>query len=44
LWWLLKWVGHENVAVLDGGWQAWLASGGATPSGPCERAEAKTFR
>lgn len=44
LWWLLKWVGHENVAVLDGGWQAWLASGGATQSGPCERAEAKTFR
>ena len=43
LWWLLKWVGHENVAVLDGGWQAWLASGGATQSGPCERAEATTF-
>ena len=33
LWWLLKWVGHENVAVLDGGWQAWLASGGAAQSG-----------
>ncbi|MBA3059738.1 MAG: sulfurtransferase [Gammaproteobacteria bacterium] len=34
LWWLLKWVGHESVAVLDGGWQAWLASGGAAQSGP----------
>lgn len=34
LWWLLKWVGHENVAVLDGGWQAWLANGGAAQSGP----------
>ncbi len=34
LWWLLKWVGHENVAVLDGGWQAWQASGGAARSGP----------
>ena len=33
LWWLLKWVGHDNVAVLDGGWQAWLASGGAAQSG-----------
>ena len=26
LWWMLKWVGHENVAVLDGGLQAWQAS------------------
>ena len=25
LWWMLKWVGHENVAVLDGGLQAWQA-------------------
>ena len=33
LWWMLKWVGHENVAVLDGGWQAWLAGGGASHSG-----------
>lgn len=23
LWWLLRWLGHEAVAVLDGGWQAW---------------------
>ena len=27
LWWLLKGLGHEAVAVLDGGWQAWLAEG-----------------
>ena len=33
LWWMLKWAGHEAVAVLDGGLQAWLASGGATQSG-----------
>lgn len=25
LWWLARWLGHERVAVLDGGWQAWLA-------------------
>ena len=23
LWWLLRWLGHENVALLDGGWPAW---------------------
>ncbi len=27
LWWLLRWLGHEAVAVLDGGWQAWQAQG-----------------
>ncbi|MDW3645894.1 MAG: sulfurtransferase [Bacteroidia bacterium] len=29
LWWMLKAMGHEAVAVLDGGIQAWEASGGA---------------
>lgn len=28
LWWLMRWLGHEAVAVLDGGLQAWTASGG----------------
>ncbi|MFA5596016.1 MAG: sulfurtransferase [Pusillimonas sp.] len=27
LWWMLRWMGHEAVAVLDGGWAAWKASG-----------------
>ncbi len=33
LWWMLKWVGHEAVAVLDGGLQAWQAIGAATTGG-----------
>jgi thiosulfate/3-mercaptopyruvate sulfurtransferase len=28
LWWMLRHYGHDNVAVLDGGFQAWVASGG----------------
>ncbi|MBT9552472.1 MAG: sulfurtransferase [Hydrogenophaga sp.] len=34
LWWMLKWCGHEAVAVLDGGLAAWQAAGGALASGP----------
>ena len=26
-WWMLRWVGHERVAVLDGGFAAWLEAG-----------------
>jgi thiosulfate/3-mercaptopyruvate sulfurtransferase len=34
LWWMLKWLGHEAVAVLDGGLQAWKDAGGGLDSGP----------
>ena len=24
LWWMLRWLGHDAVAVLDGGWRRWV--------------------
>jgi thiosulfate/3-mercaptopyruvate sulfurtransferase len=33
LWWMLRWLGHTAVAVLDGGWQKWLAEEKPTSSG-----------
>ncbi|NJL81871.1 MAG: sulfurtransferase [Chloroflexaceae bacterium] len=27
LWWLLRYFGHNRVALLDGGWPAWVAGG-----------------
>ena len=42
LWWMLRWIGHSHVAVLDGGFAAWVGAGGevstaqvvATPAPP----------
>jgi thiosulfate/3-mercaptopyruvate sulfurtransferase len=36
LWWMLRWVGHGAVAVLDGGLRAWTAHGGALECGDAE--------
>ena len=33
LWWMLKWMGHDAVAVLDGGLAAWRDAGGDVASG-----------
>jgi thiosulfate/3-mercaptopyruvate sulfurtransferase len=43
LWWMLKWLGHDAVAVLDGGLKAWQAAGGQTQSGPAPAATPRTF-
>ncbi|MGE8686076.1 MAG: sulfurtransferase [Achromobacter sp.] len=34
LWWLLRWIGHDAVAVLDGGTGAWKAAGQALSTEP----------
>ncbi|MGB6307187.1 MAG: sulfurtransferase [Steroidobacteraceae bacterium] len=36
LWWMLRWVGHDAIAVLDGGLKAWIARGGALQPGGLE--------
>lgn len=38
-WWLLRWLGHDSVAVLDGGFKAWVAAGGAAGGAPPESGE-----
>lgn len=39
LWWLLRWIGHGRTALLEGGYTAWLAAGGALDAGVPERIE-----
>ncbi|HUH60576.1 MAG TPA: sulfurtransferase [Candidimonas sp.] len=34
LWWMLRWIGHEKILVLDGGWLAWQSMGGAVETTP----------
>jgi thiosulfate/3-mercaptopyruvate sulfurtransferase len=36
LWWLLKWAGHDAVAVLDGGLAAWAEAGLPTEAGAAQ--------
>jgi thiosulfate/3-mercaptopyruvate sulfurtransferase len=41
LWWMLRWVGHDAVAVLDGGFATWVAEGRPTTTSPTQRAPAR---
>jgi thiosulfate/3-mercaptopyruvate sulfurtransferase len=38
LWWMLRWLGYEAAAVLDGGWSKWLAEGRPVRGGEESRA------
>jgi thiosulfate/3-mercaptopyruvate sulfurtransferase len=38
VWWLLNWLGHCNVAILDGGWRGWSQSALPVKLGPEFRA------
>ncbi|GGO27649.1 sulfurtransferase [Deinococcus humi] len=37
-WWLLRWLGHAQVYVLDGGWPAYLSAGGRVDTADAEYA------
>lgn len=43
LWWLLRWLGHDRVAVLDGGLAAWRAAGYPLAPAPAARPEPRRF-
>ena len=43
LWWMLRYMGHESVALLNRGWQGWLADGFEVETGE-QRAEPREFR
>ena len=38
LWWLLRWLGHDAVALLDGGYRAWTEAAGAVTTAEPGRA------
>ena len=42
LWWILKQLGHKDVRVLNGGYQAWTAAGGKVETGPSKAKPAAT--
>jgi thiosulfate/3-mercaptopyruvate sulfurtransferase len=40
LWWMLRYAGHDAVAVLDGGWAKWIREGRQTRAGDETRSPA----
>jgi len=43
LWWLARWLGHDKVALLDGGWQAALQSGLLVETGESKSMQQSRF-
>jgi thiosulfate/3-mercaptopyruvate sulfurtransferase len=37
VWWMLRWIGFDRAALLDGGLTAWTAAGGSLSAEPVER-------
>lgn len=44
LWWSLRWLGHTAVAVLDGGWESWLAEQRPVVSGEEQAPVVRNFQ
>ena len=43
-WWMLRYFGHHNVAILNGGLPAWIDAGGITESGDQTLSQKGTFQ
>jgi len=41
VWWMLRWAGHDAVAVLDGGWTSWTKEGRPVSSDAVRRQPAE---
>jgi thiosulfate/3-mercaptopyruvate sulfurtransferase len=37
VWWMLRWIGFDRAALLDGGLKAWMAAGGEQSTEPVSR-------
>ncbi len=44
VWWTLRAMGHSNVAVLNGGYAAWLDANGGFEKGPAEKTNTGIFK
>jgi thiosulfate/3-mercaptopyruvate sulfurtransferase len=44
MWWMLRYFGFDNAAVLNGGWTAWLRGGHPVCSRPCSYPAARPFK